>query len=186
MARPQSRDELLAASEATFTKLSALISSLSPERLEAEFAFEDRDRNVRDVVVHVHEWHLLLIDWVEANLAGTALEGSALEGGALEGTALEGTARPFLPHGYTWTTYAPMNAAFRDAHQGTTLPEALALVGASRARVRALIEGRTDEELFTKKYFSWTGTTSLGAYCVSVTSSHDEWAMKKIRRHARS
>ena len=166
MSRPQSLTELLDASDASFTKLMALVSSLPQERLEAEFAFEDRDRNVRDVLVHLHEWHRLLIDWVEANLAGAA--------------------RAFLPDGYTWTTYAPMNVAFRDLHAGTTVREALDLVTASRARVRALIEDRTDEELFTKKYFPWTGTTSLGAYCVSVTSSHDEWAMKKIRRHARS
>ena len=121
---------------------------------------------MRDVLVHLHEWHRLLIDWVDANLAGAA--------------------RAFLPDGYMWTTYAPVNVAFRDLHAGTTVREVLDLVTSWRARVRALIEDRTDEELFTKKYFPWTGTTSLGAYCVSATSSHDEWAMKKIRRHARS
>ncbi|WP_297115142.1 ClbS/DfsB family four-helix bundle protein, partial [uncultured Porphyromonas sp.] len=29
----------------------------------------------------------------------------------------------------------------------------------------------------------WTGTSILGAYCVSVTASHYDWAMKKIKKH---
>ncbi len=165
MAKPQSRFDLLDASEASFTKLMAFVESLSPEDLAGEFAFEDRDRNVRDVLVHLHEWHRLVIDWVEANLAGED--------------------RPFLPDPYIWEDFEPMNVAFRDQHAGTTVEEALEMVGESRASVRALIANRTDEELFTNRYYPWTGTTSLGAQCVSVTSSHDEWAMKKIHDHAR-
>ena len=166
MARPQSRSELLAASEASFDKLMRLIDSLGPERRAAEFSFEDRDRTVRDVLVHLHEWHEMLLAWVETNLAG--------------GTA------PFLPQGYTWANYSGLNVAFRDRHADTTLERAGALVTQSRGRVRELIEARSDEELFTKKHYSWTGSTSLGAYCISATSSHDEWAMKKIRKHARA
>ncbi len=165
MPRPQSQGELLDASEASFAKLMALIDSLSEEQLVAEFAFEDRDRNVRDVLVHPHAWHLLLLTWAESNLAGNSAS--------------------FLPDGYTWTNYAGLNVEFRDRHATTTLQEALQLVTESRARVRALILGRTGEELFTKKFYPWTGTTSLGAYCISATSSHDEWAMKKLRKHVR-
>ncbi len=166
MSRPQSRAELLEASDASFATLMTLVDSLPPTRLAAEFAFEDRDRNVRDVLVHLHEWHWLLINWIDANVAGDP--------------------RHFLPDGYTWTNYGTMNVGFRDRHAGTSVAEALDMVRTSRARVRAVIEDHTDKELFTKKYFSWTGTTSLGAYCVSATSSHDEWAMKKIRKHAKS
>ncbi|NTV39835.1 MAG: ClbS/DfsB family four-helix bundle protein [Demequinaceae bacterium] len=165
MARPESRSELLAASEASFEKLMDLIDALSPEHREAVFSFEDRDRNVRDVLVHLHEWHEMLLTWAAANLSGAAAS--------------------FLPAGYTWTSYAGLNVALRDRHADTTLERAVALVTQSRGRVRKLIEAHTDQELFTKKHYSWTGTTSLGAYCISATSSHDEWAMKKIRKHAR-
>jgi hypothetical protein len=37
------------------------------------------------------------------------------------------------------------------------------------------------EELFTKKKYQWTGTTSLGAYLVSATSSHYDWGLKTIK-----
>ena len=45
-----------------------------------------------------------------------------------------------------------------------------------------LIGKFTNEELFTKAHFPWTGTTSLDSYCVSATSSHYEWAIKKTPR----
>jgi hypothetical protein len=33
----------------------------------------------------------------------------------------------------------------------------------------------TNDEQLTKKKYAWTGTTSLGAYLISATSSHYEW-----------
>lgn len=44
-----------------------------------------------------------------------------------------------------------------------------------------LVRKHTDEELFTKKKQGWTGTTSLGAYLISATSSHYDWALKTIK-----
>jgi hypothetical protein len=60
------------------------------------------------------------------------------------------------------------------------------MLRASHAEVMALIDGFTDEELFVKKYFPWTGTSSLGSYGVSATSSHYDWAMKKLKQHRKS
>lgn len=34
-----------------------------------------------------------------------------------------------------------------------------------------------------KNIFDWTGTTTFGSYCVSATSSHYDWAMKKLKAH---
>ena len=36
------------------------------------------------------------------------------------------------------------------------------------------------------KYYAWTGTTSLGSYCVSATASHYDWALKKIKKHQKT
>jgi hypothetical protein len=44
-----------------------------------------------------------------------------------------------------------------------------------------IIAGYTQEELFTPKRYTWNGSTSLGAYTVSVTSRHHDWAIKLIR-----
>ena len=48
--------------------------------------------------------------------------------------------------------------------------------------VMALIETFPNEELFAKGIFDWTGTTTLGSYCVSATSSHYDWAFKDIKK----
>jgi hypothetical protein len=48
-----------------------------------------------------------------------------------------------------------------------------------------LAAGHTDAELFTKRRYVWTGSTSLGAYLVSATSSHYAWAAKQLRTFLR-
>lgn len=43
----------------------------------------------------------------------------------------------------------------------------------------------SNEALFSKGFYSWTGTTTLGAYFISNTSSHYDWAIKKLKAHRR-
>lgn len=163
MARPATKEQLIQAGEENFNKLFILINSMSGKEQEEEFSFEDRDRNIRDVLVHLHEWHKLLLNWVNSNQSGNKIN--------------------FLPDPYNWKTYPQMNIGFWEKHQQTPLEKATLLLRKSHSDVMSLIESFTNEELFTNKYFPWTGTTSLGSYCVSATSSHYDWAMKKIRKH---
>jgi hypothetical protein len=48
--------------------------------------------------------------------------------------------------------------------------------------IRFIIQKHSEKELFEKKKYKWTGTTSLGAYLVSATSSHYEWALKLMKK----
>jgi hypothetical protein len=166
MPRPTTKAELIAAAETQFNKLWKLIDGMPEEIQNAAFAFEDRDKNLRDVLVHLYEWHQLLLRWVRANLAGDA--------------------RPFLPPPYTWKTYGEMNVGFWEKHRVTPYGQSREMLLQSHAEVMALIGGHSDEELFTKQYYSWTGTTSLGGYCISATSSHYDWAMKKLKNHVKT
>ena len=53
---------------------------MTEEQLQTPFDFSDdekkkeahwkRDKNLRDVLVHLYEWHMLLINWVSANESG--------------------------------------------------------------------------------------------------------------------
>jgi hypothetical protein len=167
MPRPTTKQELLLAGNAQFAKLWELINSMTEEQQNTAFSFEDRDRNIRDVLVHLFEWHQLLLNWTKANQ--------------------EGEKKSFLPEPYNWKTYRVMNVEMIwEKHQDTPYGKSREMVKESHGEVMALIEAFSDEELFTKKYFPWTGTSSLGGYCVSVTSSHYDWAMKKIKTHAKS
>jgi Uncharacterized conserved protein len=166
MARPTTKEQLIQLGEENFKKLFALINSMSREEQEQTFSFEDRDRNVRDVLVHLYEWHQLLLNWINSNKSGTKAN--------------------FLPEPYNWKTYPQMNIGFWEKHQQTSLEEAVTILEKSHSDVIRQIDSFSNEELFTSRYFPWTGTTSLGSYCVSATSSHYDWAMKKVKLHKKS
>ncbi|MGP2494825.1 ClbS/DfsB family four-helix bundle protein [Schaalia turicensis] len=85
-----------------------------------------------------------------------------------------GHAPGVFPEPYTWRNYAKLNEDFTAHYQYTTLREARDLLDISHHQILDLIESFTNEKLFTKKYFTWTGTTSLSSYFVSSTSSHYE------------
>jgi len=161
MPRPTTKTELISAAGTQYDKLWTLIDSMTDDEQNAVFLFEDRDRNVRDVLVHLYEWHQLLLKWTAANMGGEA--------------------KSFLPEPYNWKTYPDMNVGFCEKHQTTAYEASKELLCGSHKKVMELIEGFSDDELFVKKYFSWTGTTSLGSYCISATSSHYDWAMKKLK-----
>lgn len=166
MARPTTKEQLKEASKTNFEKLFTLISSMTKEEQDKTFKFEDRDKNIRDVLVHLYEWHQLLLNWVDSNQSGKEMN--------------------FLPEPYNWKTYPQMNIEFWEKHQKTPFEKSVKILEKSHSDVMKLIDTFSDNELFTKKHFSWTGTTSLGSYCVSATSSHYDWAMKKIKKHKKS
>ncbi len=166
MPRPTTKSELIAAANAGFAKLDTLFAPLPEAARHAVFAFEDRDKNLRDVLIHLYEWHQLLLNWIRNNRAGRAVN--------------------FLPDPYNWKTYPQMNIAFWEKHRSTPLTEAETMLQKSHAEVLSEIDTFTDEQLFTKKHFPWTGTTHLASYCISATSSHYDWAMKKLKQHIKS
>ena len=170
MPRPTNKEELLKQAGEQYEKMWGLIEELPgnvgfhPDiATQGKEAHWGRDKNVRDVLVHLHEWHKLLLGWVEGNMAG------------------EG--RPFLPEPYTWKTYGDMNVGFWKRHQDTSYEAAVELLADTHSKVIDLIEGLSAQELFEKKHFAWTGTTNVGAYCISATSAHYDWAIKKIKAH---
>lgn len=175
MSRPTTKQKLLSAAQAQFDQLKETIDSMTQQQREATFSFGAeyagkeahwmRDRNIRDVLVHLYEWHMLLLNWIEANMRG-----------------LE---QPFLPAPYNWSNYAQMNIGFWQKHQSTPYEQAEAMLKQSHASVMARLEQFSDEELFCRAHFRWTGSTTLGSYCVSATSSHYDWAMKKLKAHCK-
>ena len=68
----------------------------------------------------------------------------------------------------------------------TSLEEATRLLEQSHREVLELIEVFSNDELFTKGVYKWTGGTSLGSYFVSNTSSHYDWSLKKLKAHRKN
>jgi hypothetical protein len=176
MARATTKQDLIIAANRQFDKLWTLIDSMSDEKQNLPFdnnmatagkeSHWGRDKNLRDVLVHLYEWHQLLLNWINTNCKGRQSS--------------------FLPEPYNWRTYPAMNVEFWKKHQTTLLTDAKDMLQTSHKEVMALIEIFSNDELFSQKSLEWTGNSVLGGYCVSTTSSHYDWAMKKIKIHIKT
>lgn len=172
MPRPTTKTDLQTAAKEQFDKLWTLIDSMNDEERSAAFEFGSdprdkeahwkRDKNLRDILVHLYEWHQLLLRWISSNQSGDPA--------------------PFLPKPYNWKTYGEMNVGFWKKHQATSYDEAKTMLLKSHAEILALIDGFTNDELFEKKHFKWSGTAHIGSYFISATCSHYDWAIKKVKR----
>ena len=97
-----------------------------------------------------------------------------------------GDNKPFLPEPYNWKTYGDMNVEFWKKHQSTSLEDAKNMFQKSHNEVINLAETFSNEELFSKGVYKWVGGSTLGSYFVSVTASHYDWAMKKLKAHRKN
>ncbi|MDE5863678.1 MAG: ClbS/DfsB family four-helix bundle protein [Lachnospiraceae bacterium] len=176
MGRPTTKSDLISAANGNYEKMNMLISSLTEKELSTVFDFSGddkkkeahwkRDKNLRDIFIHLYEWHQLLLVWVRSNQKGDR--------------------RPFIPKPYNWKTYGDMNMEFWKKHQDTTLEEAKELLEKSHQEVMKLAEAFSNEELFSKGVYQWVGGSTLGSYFVSATASHYDWAMKKLKAHRKN
>lgn len=180
MARPTTKTDLLTAAAQNYEEMNAFIATMTEKELSMPFDFTkmkakseahwSRDKNLRDVLIHLYEWHRLLLDWVQANQKDENADES----------------RPFLPAPYNWRTYGAMNVEFWNKHQDTSLEDARKMLENSHKEVMILAETFTNEELFGKGVFKWVGTSALGSYFVSNTASHYTWALKKLKAHRKN
>jgi len=171
MPRPHNQDSLLKASLLQFNQLIDMIENMSNQEQLETFCFNrkvqgkeahwNRDQNIRDVLIHLYEWHMLLLKWVDSNI--------------------QGNTQPFLPHPYNWKTYGQLNIQYWQKHQSTVFNKALSLFKQSHHDIMQMIESLSSDALFTKDYYPWVGGSMLGQYFVSTTSSHYVWAMEKIK-----
>ncbi len=150
------RTELIARNDAELTELLTLIEGLPAERLDEEFAGEGRDRSVRDVVAHLHAWHILLEKWYADGTAGDT---------------------PSIPaEGYTWRELPALNEELRLQWQDTSLAELLPLLRASHESLQAMIALHDDRQLSDPAAFSWTQGSPLGEFAWECGGNHYAWA----------
>lgn len=160
MSRPINKTELLSLSNENFEKLIRLIDQCSDQN--RTFAPGTMNRNIRDVLAHLHHWHLLMQEWYTVGMSGK---------------------KPEIPApGYSWKTTPLLNRRIWEDYRYTDLDSIREKLMASHALMTTLLQKHSDEDLFEKKKYAWTGTTSLGAYFIGATSSHYDWAIKLIKK----
>lgn len=173
MPRPKNKAELIEAATTNYEKLMAMIDKRTDAEKNTDYDFSTdekkkeahwkRDKNLRDVLMHLNEWHELLLKWIR--------------------NYEDGGNRPFLMEGYTWKTYGDMNMIFYDRCQKLSEEAALEKFKDSHGKIMEAINMLSDDVLFTKALYSWVGGSNIGSYFISTTSSHYDWAMKKMKAH---
>lgn len=162
MPRPQSKDELIFLSQKNFDKLMGEVNAYPDEKRKQTFPPPTLNRNIKDVLAHLHQWHLMMLEWYRVGMKGQ---------------------QPNIPaKGYTWKTLPELNRKIQEENKTLLLEEAIDLVRGSHKKIHKIMDQHTNEELFEKKRYKWTGSTSLGAYLISNTSSHYDWASKLIKK----
>ena len=79
-----------------------------------------------------------------------------------------------------------MNILFWEECQNIATDDAMNQLRDSHKKILDLAENFTDDELFEKAHYNWTGTISLGSYFISTTSAHYDWALKKLKAHRKN
>ena len=163
MARPATKAELLERMVVEFDALIDLVEAVDPAAREKAGACDEW--SIKDLLAHLDVWHRMLLGW----------EAEGRPGG-----------KPEIPApGYTWSETPALNEVFFQAHRNDAYADVVASLRESHAQVRLVVESYGAEELFEKKRYAWTGTTSVGSYLVSCTTSHYDWATKLIKRFVR-
>ena len=172
MANPNTKQELLASIADGYSKLCGQISKLNDEEAAATFGFASDpkkcgvrwqyDRCLRDLLIHLHEWQVLMRVFVQ--------------------NIREGNPRDYLPDEYR-RNYHEMDKMLVEKHQNTPLEEASRLLEQTHEEMLNLAESFTEEELFVKGYYKNTYTTNMAAYFMSVTTSPYGQAVKLLKTH---
>lgn len=166
MPKPKTKEELQILGKVNFDKLNAFVDSFSDDEKEVDFIPGTMNRNIRDVLAHLHHWHLMMLNWYEVGMQGE---------------------KPEIPApGYSWKDTPDLNKVIWEKYLEIPLRDVRVILKKSYNEVQKVIESHSNEELYEKKRYPWTGSTSLGAYLISNTSSHYDWAYKLIKRAKKS
>ena len=160
MPRPKSKDDLLKAAQDNFETLLASIEGIPTQKRETAGVCEEW--SIKDILAHLHEWHNMMSRWYRDGMAGT---------------------NPEIPApGFTWKTTPELNNTIYKQHKDSDYKKIVTKLKQTHNEMLNLIDSHSDQELFTKKKYAWTGSTSLGAYLISATSSHYDWANGLIKK----
>lgn len=166
MVAESEKEILIKDSDNNFKILLEIIEAVPRRNRGISIVTQERDKNFRDLLMHLYEWHAMLERWYREGMDGDI---------------------PFMPApGYKWSTIKQLNMHIWENNQDVTLNQAIKKLKLSHERVMKLIKSHTNEEIMTKKYYKWTKTSNLYSYFAANTSKHYIWAIKKSEVIAKS
>lgn len=160
MPRPKSKPELIDQAQQRYAELLQEIEDLSEDDLCAPGVVGEW--SIKDVLAHLAEWHRMCLGWYRAGAAGEV---------------------PKTPsERYTWKQTPQLNDEIWQKHRNDSLDRVKSELEGTHVETLDVIGQISNADLFESRPYAWTKSTTLGAYFVSATGSHYDWARKEIRR----
>ena len=160
MTRHTSKDQLLQDIQVQHRLLMRTLAALGEEVMLQPGAVGNW--SVKDVLAHLTAWERLFLDWYYSGLRGYTPQIS--------------------PVGMSRIAMNALNQQIFAKNQNQTLEDVLAEFQASYQQTLAVIETISEEDMFTRDRFAWTGRLTLADYIAGNTCSHYAWASAKIRK----
>lgn len=159
MSKFTSKVEFLAEIRKERSKLEELLDQIPKKKKAVEVV---EGMSIKDFLAHRTEWGRMMIRWYEEGAAG-------------------GT--PAVPtEEFKWNQLKELNADIHRRFDKTSLVKIEAEFAAVHDELYRMIEKMTEDELFTKQHYSFTGTSDLVTYLNSATASHYRSARRHIAR----
>jgi hypothetical protein len=159
MATIATKEALLEAIHTARSQLEKKFSKLSPKQMTWPGSMDDW--SVKDILAHLVDWEQRFIGWYQAGLQGEIPE----------------TPAP----GMTWRELPKLNKLIYERYRDRPLEDVLQDFHDSYNKVLKLVEDMSDEEIFTKGFYAWTGNSSLETWIAANTYKHYNWARRQIR-----
>lgn len=157
------RDDLIAACEREFAKLSGLLDGVT----EAEASAPDADGwSIRDVIAHRAHWIALFLRWWSDGRAGREVH---------------------MPDaGVGWGDLKTYNAALRDRNAELSHDEARKRLRDGHGALMDLLDRLDDADLYGGPMVGGNGKWTAGRYAEAAGASHYRSAAKFVRGRLRS
>lgn len=164
MGRPTTKAALLAQNQESFDTLMQLVDSIAPT--DQALAGVNGSWSVKDVLAHLVAWQDLLDGWYQQEQTG---------------------GQPHVPaQGYSWSQMSQLNEKIFREHRHDPSEHVRAELRRSHERLQKMVAAHSEEQLFAKQRYAWTGSTSMGSHIAGCSASHYQWAIELIRKWLRS
>ena len=117
---------------------------------------------VKDFLAHRTEWGRMMIRWLHE--------------------AREGKTPAVPTERFRWNQLKELNAEIHDRFELMSLDQVEREFNSVHDRLFQLVQTTTEDELFTKQYYTFTGSSDLVTYLNSATASHYRSARRHIQK----
>ncbi len=159
MSRFTTKAELMRDASDAWARLQDLLASI-PDAAKTVEVIDSM--SIKDFLAHRAEWGRMMVGWYrEASIVG----------------------EPAVPtEQYGWNQLGELNAEIHERFLHVPLDELEGELAAVHAELMQLIEGCTEDELFTRRFYAFTKTSDLATYFTSATGGHYRSAYKHINK----